>query len=378
MIQRLLLDKIHRQCFKKKVIILLGQRQVGKTTLLQELNRQLNVPSIWLNADEADIRNELTEAKTSTQLLNYFGKQTKLVIIDEAQQIPDIGRKLKLIYDSKSDIQVIATGSSSFDLQDETNEALTGRKAEFYLYPISFQELVGYTSLMEEKRLLNTRLVYGTYPEVINKPGEEANTLFEIGNSYLYKDVLKYEGIRKSSVIEKLLQAIAYQIGREVSYSELASTVGIDKITVEKYLDIFEKAFIIFKLPAFNRNYRNEIKKGKKYYFYDNGLRNMVINNYAPISMRPDKGALWENYIISERIKYLEYNNIHFNKYFWRTKDQAEIDYLEEGDGIIHAYEIKWKVEKARFPVSFIQTYPNHRLLTLNTAQYIDFISSTS
>ena len=236
----------------------------------------MNVPSVWLNADEADILQELTLAGTSTQLLQLFGKDNKLVIIDEAQQVPNIGKKLKVFYDTYPDIQVIATGSSAFELQNETNEPLTGRKREFFLYPLSFSELVSTTSLLEEKRLLNTRLVYGSYPEVINNPGKEREVLRDIAVSYLYKDILQIDGIRKASLIEKLLQALAFQIGNEVNYHELAQTVGnIDTATVEKYLSLLEKAFVIYKLPALSRNLRNELKKGKKYYFDDNGIRNV-------------------------------------------------------------------------------------------------------
>ncbi len=374
-IKRKLFDTIEQQCFKGKVITLFGARQVGKTTLLKQLQKSVNVPSIWLNADEADILQEFTEANTSTRLLQLFGKENKLVIIDEAQQIPNIGKKLKLVYDSNPEIQVIATGSSAFELQNEMNEPLTGRKREFHLYPISFQELAQNTSTIEEKRMLQSRLVFGSYPEVINNPGNEKAVLTEIANSYLYKDILKMDGIRKSSNLEKLLQALAFQVGSEVRFHELAQTIGnIDPATVEKYIGFLEKAYIIFKLPALNRNGRNEIKKGKKYYFYDNGIRNVLISNYNQIDLRQDIGALWENYLIAERQKYLSYNQMNCNKYFWRTLDQAEIDYIEESNGILNAYEIKWKAKAVRFPKSFQEIYPNHTLNTLNKEDYTQFI----
>ena len=372
---RKLFDAIYNQCFKGKVIILIGARQVGKTTLLKKLQKEINVPSIWLNADEADILQELTLAGTSTQLLQLFGKDTKLVIIDEAQQVPNIGKKLKLFYDTYPDIQVIATGSSAFELQNETNEPLTGRKREFFLYPLSFSELVSTTSLLEEKRLLNTRLVYGSYPEVINNPGKEREVLRDIAVSYLYKDILQIDGIRKASVIEKLLQALAFQIGNEVNFHELAQTVGnIDTATVEKYLGLLEKAFVIYKLPALSRNLRNELKKGKKYYFYDNGIRNVLISNYSSLELRQDVGALWENYLLTERIKHNEYGHLYCNQYFWRTHDQAEIDYIEETDGLLNAYEFKWKEQKVKFPNSFIQAYPNHTTNIISSTDYVDFI----
>lgn len=372
---RILYQTILDQCFKSKVIILIGARQVGKTTLLKKLQKEMNVPSIWLNADETDILQEIAQATTSTQLLQLFGKDNKLVIIDEAQQIPNIGKKLKLFHDNYPEIQVIATGSSTFELQNETNEPLTGRKREFFLYPLSFAELVGKTSLLEEKRLLHTRLIYGSYPEVINHPGKEKEVLREIATSYLYKDILQIDGIRKTSLIEKLLQALAFQIGSEVNYHELAQLVGnINTVTVEKYLDLLEKAFVIYKLPALSRNLRNELKKGKKYYFYDNGIRNVLISNYNSIALRQDVGALWENYILAERLKHNQYAQYYSNQYFWRTHDQAEIDYIEETGGILHAVEIKWKAQKVSFPNSFLQAYPNNTTQIISTDNYTSFI----
>jgi uncharacterized protein len=371
MIERILLQKIKNQCFKNKVILLLGARQVGKTTLLQQLTNQLNVKTAWFNADEADVLNEFTLADTSTRLLQIIGNQTQLVIIDEAQQIPDIGKKLKLIYDNKPELQVIATGSSSFDLLNNTQEPLTGRKRVFHLLPISYKEIVESFGLLEAKRMLSNQLIYGNYPEVLNHPGEEKEVLLEIANSYLYKDILIMDGIRKSSHLEKLLQALAFQVGNEVNYHELAKTIGnIDSATVEKYLDLLEKTFVIFKLPALSRNLRNEIKKGKKYYFVDNGIRNVLISNYTTFDMRMDKGALWENYIISERRKWNYYENHNPNTYFWRTHDQAEIDYIEESDGIINAYEIKWSKDKAKFPNSFVNAYPHHTTNIVNNQNF--------
>lgn len=230
---------------------------------------------------------------------------------------------------------------------------------------------------MEEKRLLHTRLVYGTYPEVINNPGNEKEVLIEIANSYLYKDILMLDGIRKSSILEKLLQALAFQVGSEVRFHEIAKTIGnINTATVEKYIDLLEKAFIIFKLPGLHRNARNELKKGKKYYFFDNGIRNVLINNFNQIDLRQDIGALWENYLISERYKYTSYHQIYANKYFWRTKDQAEIDYIEERDGNLNAFEIKWTPKNVRFPKSFQEAYPNNICKVLDKENYTDFLLS--
>ncbi len=375
MIQRVLLDKIVSQCFDNKVILLLGARQVGKTTLLKKLVETLKVETKWLNADEADIYTELTESNTSTRLLQLVGPETKLVIIDEAQQIGDIGLKLKLLHDSKPELQIIATGSSSFDLLNRTNEPLTGRKRTFHLYPISYPELVANNDKLEVRRTLDARLIYGSYPEVINNPGKEKSVLIEIAQSYLYKDILQLDGIRKSSHLEKLLQALAFQVGNEVNYHELSKTIGnIDSSTVEKYLDLLEKTYVIYKLPALSRNMRNEIKKGKKYYFYDNGIRNVLISNYSPVEMRFDKGALWENFLLSERMKLNHYEDNIPNTYFWRTHDQAEIDYVEEQDGVLNAYEFKWKDANARFPDSFLKAYPNNETQLVNHDNFESFV----
>lgn len=376
MIKRKLSEKLIQSCFKDKVIILLGARQVGKTTLLKELVKVINSPYIWFNADEADILEAFTSAVTSTQLIHLIGKDSRLVIIDEAQQIPDIGEKLKLIYDNRPDIQLIVTGSSAFDLLDQTSEPLTGRKRTFHLFPISYLETEIHTSSLEAKRLLDTRLLFGFYPDVIKNSGHEKEILIEIAQSYLYKDVLRMDGIRKSSHLDKLLKALAFQVGSEVSYYELAQTIGnIDSATVEKYLDLLEKAFVIFKLPAFSRNLRNEIKKGKKYYFYDNGIRNVLINNFTVPEMRFDKGALWENFLVSERLKANSNAGRFVNSYFWRTHDQAEIDYIEEYDGILHAYEFKWKEQKVKFPNSFLKAYPNHQTHLIHRDGFDDFVN---
>lgn len=375
MIVRQQLENIKEQCFKGKVIILLGARQVGKTTLLKNLINELQVPSLWLNADEADIFEILSSANTSTALLQIIGQHTKVVVIDEAQQVPEIGKKLKLLYDTKPELQIIATGSSAFDLSNSTQEPLTGRKRVFHLYPISYEESVLNSSVLEAKRLLEARLIYGSYPDVINNPGREKIILQEIAQSYLYKDILQLEGVRKSGHIEKLLQALAFQVGSEVNFQELAKTIGnINPATVEKYIDLLEKTFVIFKLPALSRNLRNELKKGKKYYFYDNGIRNVILNNYMPIELRFDKGALWENFLLSERNKQNNYLGNFPNCYFWRTHDQAEIDYIEEIDGCMNAYEIKWKDSNKRFPQSFLAAYPQNSCITLNLQNFEGFV----
>jgi uncharacterized protein len=374
MVSRIIKQQIGDSLFQKKVTLLIGARQIGKTTLLKEILAKSNVENLWLNADEADIKKNLENASTSTQLLQFFGK-AKLVVIDEAQQIRDIGLKLKLVVDTNPDIQIIATGPSAFELLQKSNEPLTGRKKEFHLYPLSFTEMVNHTSLLIEKRLLENRLIYGSYPEVINNPGNEKEILKDIATSYLYKDLLLYDGINKASIIGKLLLALALQVGSEVSYNELAKTIGnINTVTVEKYIDLLEKAFVVFKLPALSRNLRNEIKKGKKIYFHDNGIRNAIINNFNPIDMRNDKGALWENYLISERMKKNSYNKHFCNTYFWRTFDQAEVDYIEEYNGNLHLFEFKWKVTNFKIPASIQNAYPIATTQLITSENYEEFL----
>lgn len=378
MVVRELKKKIIDSCFKGKVILILGARQVGKTTLLKEVVKGFNITYNWLNADEADILEGLTNAVTSTQLRQLIGQNNQLVVIDEAQQVPDIGKKLKLIHDTFPEIQLIATGSSSFDLQNKTSEPLTGRKITFQLYPLSFKEITENSSLLEAKRLLDSRLVYGFYPDVEKNQGREKEILVEIAQSYLYKDILQLDFVRKPAHVEKLLRALAFQVGSEVNFHELAQTIGnIDTATVEKYLDLLEKAFVVFKLPAFSRNLRNEIKKGKKYYFYDNGIRNVLISNFSIPEMRQDKGALWENFLISERMKVNQYGSRYVNSFFWRTHDKAEIDYIEEEDGILKAFEFKWKAQKVKFPSSFLEAYPEHETNLINKSNFEEFVGLT-
>ncbi len=355
MIQRILHDQLQNHLFSKKAIVLMGARQVGKTTLLKNIFTN-SEDVLWLNGDELDVL-ELFKNANAVRLKLFFGNK-KIVIIDEAQRIPDIGLRLKLIADNLPDIQLLATGSSSFELANHLNEPLTGRKWEYKMFPVSFKEMVNYHGLLEEKRSLNHRLVYGSYPEVITNIGNEKSILKHLTDSFLYKDILMLEQIKKPDKIIKLLQALAFQIGSQVSYSELGQIVGLDSKTIEKYILVLEQSYVIFRLGSFSRNLRNELKSSKKIYFFDNGVRNALIANFEIAEMRTDIGMLWENYLVAERIKKLTYDNIWSNYWFWRTKEQKEIDFIEESNGVIMAYEFKWNPNvKVKVPRNFIENY---------------------
>lgn len=370
MIERILSKKISALLDGRKAITIMGARQVGKSTLLQMmLGERKDV--MWLNGDEPDIV-EILGNMTSPRLKAMIGNNT-IIVIDEAQRIPDIGLRLKLIIDQIPDVQVIATGSSSFDLSNKLNEPLTGRKREFKMYPLTFNEMVSSTNLLEETRMLPHRMVYGYYPEVVCNPGEEKIILKELADSYLYKDILSMDGILKPEKLVKLLKALAYQIGSQVSYNEVGMLVGLDSKTVEKYITILEKSYIIFRLTSLARNIRNELKSSRKIFFWDLGIRNAVIGNLTQIENRQDAGALWENFVIAERMKMLAYNGSFAQTYFWRTKQQQEIDYLEEEDGKIKAFEFKWNPNKAaaKCPNSFLKAYQNPEFKVI-TPQNVD------
>ncbi len=372
MINRILKNTVHSKLNHGKAIILMGARQVGKTTLVKELFKSSD-EMIWLNGDELDVQN-LFENVSATRLRLIFGTK-KYVVIDEAQRIKDIGLKLKLITDELPEIQLIATGSSSFNLANEVNEPLTGRKWEYKMYPLSFAEMVQHHGLLDEKRLLRHRLVYGYYPDVVNNPGNEKEILKQLSDSYLYKDILMWEQIKKPEKLIKLLQAIAFQIGSQVSYSELAQLCGLDSKTVEKYIVLLEQCYVIFRLGSFSRNLRNELKNSKKIYFYDNGIRNAIIADFSLTESRSDIGALWENYILSERQKKLDYDGIWCNRWFWRTTDQKEIDYVEEGDGKIHAFEFKWNsLSKYKMPKQFVDNYSGSAFSVVSPENMEEFL----
>jgi predicted AAA+ superfamily ATPase len=375
MIERILEKQILAKINTNKAIILLGSRQVGKTTLLKSLFENSS-ETIWLNADEPDI--QAIFANISSKRFEAIIGKKKMIIIDEAQRIPDIGLKMKLITDQLPSIQLIATGSSAFELSNKLNEPLTGRKWEFKMYPISFQEMVNHHGLLNEIRLLPHRLVYGFYPDVVNHQGNEKEILKQLSDSYLYKDLLMMDQIKKPSALVKLLQALALQIGSQVSYHELAQICGLDGKTVEKYMMLLEQSYIIFRLASFSRNQRNELKKSRKVYFFDNGIRNALIANFEHIENRTDIGALWENYLVSERIKYLAYQQKWANNWYWRTTEQQEIDYLEEENGQLSAFEFKWNPKaKGSVPSSFRKTYPAATINRIHRENFETFLGVT-
>lgn len=372
MITRSLANTINDKIGKNKAIIVMGARQVGKTSLLKMLFADVN-DVLWLNADEPDVR-ALFENATSTVLKQHFGNH-KIIIIDEAQRISDVGVKLKLITDQMQDKQLIATGSSSFDLANKINEPLTGRKWEYKMFPLSFAEMVNHHGLINEKRLVPHRMIYGYYPNVVTNAGDEKDILLQLADSYLYRDVLAYGGIKKPDIISKLLQALAFQVGSEVSLRELGEICQIDYKTVEKYIVLLEQSYVIFRLASFNRNLRNELKNKRKIYFYDNGIRNALINNFNSVELRQDTGALWENFIISERLKYINYSRQWKNRWFWRTTEKQEIDYIEEADGQIEAFEFKWNPKKqSNIPQIFKKTYNNNTFKIINRDNIEEFL----
>ena len=372
MIQRILKEQIKNQMFKGKAIVLMGSRQTGKTSLLAEIFPS-EQDALWLSGDDVDVQG-MMENMTAQRMRMLLGDR-KVIVIDEAQRIKDIGLRMKVVTDQMKDVQLVATGSSAFELANRLNEPLTGRKWEYQLYPLSFGEMVAHHGLLTEKRLLTHRLVYGYYPEVVTSTGNERNVLKMLADSFMYKDVLAMGNIKKSDKLLTLLQAIAFQVGDQVSYSELASTVGIDVKTVESYIDVLEKCYIIFRLPSLSRNLRNELKNNRKIYFYDNGIRNALISNFSQMEIRTDSGALWENFAISERIKFTAYNQLWCNRYFWRTHEQKEIDYVEDSDGILSAFEFKYNPKKkVTVPKHFAEAYPNANFKVITPDNFEEFV----
>lgn len=373
MVLRQLKQSIKNYLFKGKTIIIYGARQTGKTTLVEQMLESYREDTLFLNGDDADVRKMLTDLN-ATKLIPIIGK-SKIVVLDEAQRVPETGLVLKIIHDNFKDIQLIATGSSSFELANNINEPLTGRKFEFTLYPLSFAEMVEHHGFLTEKRLLEHRLIYGYYPDIALNVGQEIKLLKSLASSYLYKDLLTLDTIKKPVLLEKILSALALQIGSEVSYNELAQLLNSDKETVEKYIDLLEKTGIIFRLGALSRNVRNEIKQGRKIYFYDNGIRNAILGNFSTLSSRTDKGALWENFLISERFKFLGNNEMDVKSWFWRTTQQQEIDYIEEHSDKLFAWEFKWNSKKTvRLSKTFTNAYPDTEFNMVNPENIQDFL----
>jgi len=374
MIYRRLLNIIREKLNQGKALIILGARQTGKTTILKVLYNDFADEALMLNCDEPQVRSNLTNVSSS--FLKQLTGNKKYILIDEAQRINNIGLTLKLITDELPDKQLIVTGSSSLDLANDINEPLTGRKFEYKLFPLSFGELIENNGLIQTMGELERRLIFGSYPDVINNHGNETEILNNLTTSYLYKDLLSYKGIRKPEMLEKLLVALAFQVGNEVSYTELSNTLQVDKETVSNYICLLEQTFIILRLSPFSRNLRNELTKKRKFYFIDNGIRNALISNYNPVGLRQDIGQLWENFLISERLKYNHYHFQYVNSYFWRTHQQQEIDYLEEKDGKLYAWEFKWSKEKRyRFPKTFLNNYSENITAIITRDNYLDFIT---
>jgi uncharacterized protein len=371
MIFRDLAENLKTKLHKGKVIVLIGPRQVGKTTLINAVLKDKDY--LFLDGDDNTVADILANANTES-LKSIIGTH-KYVFIDEVQRIPNIGLKLKIMVDQIKNVQVIVSGSSSLDINNLTQEPLTGRKFEFNMFPVSWQEFENSVGYMKAQQQLEIRLLYGMYPDVINNFGAEYEILKNLVSSYLYKDILALAGIRKSDVLEKILRALALQVGSEVSYNEIAQLVGVDKNTVNNYIDLLEKSFVIFRLTSFSKNIRNEIKANKKIYFYDNGVLNMLIGNFTNFQLRQDKGALWENFLVSERMKQLSYKQSLAKSYFWRTTTQQEIDYVEVNADAISAFEFKWATtKKVKLPKSFIDAY-NPDFLVVNATNFREFLN---
>ena len=357
-----------------KVVILSGARRVGKTMLVKEILANVNEPILRLNGDDIHVHDKLSirSIENYKQILGTY----KLLYIDEAQKIPEIGLKLKLMIDEIEGLRIIISGSSSFDIHKNAGEPLTGRKYTFTLYTLSENEYTQIENNINKMDKVRERLVFGNYPELLHLPDrqDKVDYLNEMISSYLLKDILVYEHIKNSQKIFNLLRLIAFQIGGEVSLQELGIQLGISKNTVEKYLDLLSKVFILHKVEGFSRNLRKEITKNSRWYFLDNGIRNAVIANFNPLHARNDIGALWENYMISERLKYQEYKRISSNNYFWRTYEQQEIDWVEERDGSLFGYEFKWKEEKVKIPTQWKSAYPDASFELININNFSEWL----
>lgn len=376
LITRIVENQLIKSLIPQKVVILLGPRRVGKTVLIKQVIERLQEPYLLLNGEDFSVV-EILSRRSVQHYKNLLGDK-RVLLIDEAQKIPEIGKVLKLMVDEIEGIRILVTGSSAFDIDKYTGEPLTGRKKTLNLYPLSEAEYDQIETLVEKRDNLRERLIYGNYPELIHIKDREdkSDYLREIVNSYLLKDILTYENIKSSDKILSLLRLIAFQVGGEVSYQELGKQLSMSKNTVEKYLDLLSKVYVIHKVGGFSRNLRKEITKSSKWYFYDNGLRNLIIANLNPIELRNDMGQLWENYIISERLKYQKYNRKIVNNYFWRTYDQQELDWLEEREGKLYGYEFKWNArKKVKAPKGWETNYPESEFKVINPENYLEWIS---
>lgn len=372
LIARTLKEIIENKLDSGKAIIILGSRQTGKTSLLKSIFTG-RVDVLFLNGDEIDVRNIFENINTS-RLKSIIG-QHRYVVIDEAQRISDVGLKFKLITDQMPKVQLIASGSSAFELANKLNEPLTGRKWEYQLFPLSFSEMVNHHGWLEESRMIPHRLLYGYYPDVVNQPGSEKEVLKQLSDSFLYKDILLLDQVKRLESLVKLLQALAFQVGSQVSYSELSQVCSLDVKTIEKYITLLEQSYVIFRLGSLSRNLRSELKRSRKIYFYDNGIRNALIANFNQIENRTDVDALWENFLISERKKFNHYSGRWSNSWFWRTIEQTEVDYVEEMDGKMTAYEFKWS-STAKWKVSktFTNAYPDAEVEMIHQGNFHSFL----
>lgn len=374
MIIRKQLDYASARLFKGKAFIIFGPRQTGKTTFVEQLLAKVDKRTLYLNGDDADVREALARPN-ATQIAQLLGNY-EMLFIDEAQRINDVGLLIKIIVDRFKNVQVIATGSSAFELSGKINEPLTGRKYEMMLLPFSYAELINNTDFLTEERSLEQRLIYGSYPEIINDPQNAEEHLKLLADSYLYKDLFALEEVKKPLLFEKIVKALALQIGSEVNFCELAQLVKADQKTVDKYINLLEKSFVIFTLPAFAGNVRNEIKKNKKIYFYDTGIVNAITRNFNSIANRNDVGALFENYMIAERMKFLHQHQMEADCFFWRTTQQQEIDYIEKTKDKLLAVEFKWNERgKNKIPTTFTQAYPEAETLILSKTDRGSFLN---
>jgi len=367
-------DRLISSLTPNKVILLVGPRRTGKTILLEHILDKLTEPYLLFNGEDYDIQ-QILKKRSVQNYRNILGDR-RILIIDEAQKVPDIGNILKLMVDSIDGLKIIVTGSSAFDILNITGEPLTGRKITYMMYPLSEHEFNQFEDFVQMKENMKVRLVYGGYPELLHYPNDIDKKLHlkELVNSYLFKDILTLDEIRNSSKIFDLLRLLAFQVGSLVSYQELANSVGMSSITVEKYLDLLSKVFIIHKVSGYSNNLRKEITKQSKWYFWDNGIRNTLVANLNPVELRNDIGILWENFIISERIKYQSNNNMIVNNFFWRTYDKQEIDWIEERDGNLFAFEFKWSNKKVKIPGAWDKSYPNSSFTVINQDNYREFI----